>query len=116
MTQLTAAPEAPSGAAHPPWYELPGDEVAGKLEVDPARGLTSEEAAARLERYGPNKFAEAATEPRWRAFARQYRDPMQIVLLVAGIGSIVPLEQYGTGVVLLLLTVLNATLGLHQEG
>src|SRR5205823_423581 len=41
---------------------------------------------------------------------------MQIVLLVAGIASIVPLGQYGTGIMLLLLTVLNAVLGLHQEG
>ena len=41
---------------------------------------------------------------------------MQIVLLVAGIGSIVLLGQYGTGVVLLLLTLLNAVLGLNQEG
>ena len=41
---------------------------------------------------------------------------MQVVLVVAGVGSIVPLEQYGTGVVLLLLTVFNAVLGLHQEG
>ena len=41
---------------------------------------------------------------------------MQIVLLVAGIGSIVPLGQYGTGIVLLLLTVFNAVLGMHQEG
>ena len=35
-------------------------------------------------RVGPNKFTETAVEPRWRAFVRQYRDPMQIVLLVAG--------------------------------
>ena len=41
---------------------------------------------------------------------------MQIVLLVAGIGSIVPLEQYATGIVLILLTLLNAVLGLRQEG
>ena len=47
---------------------------------------------------------------------RQYYDAMQIVLLVAGIGSIWPLKQYGTGIVLLLLTVLNAVLGLNQEG
>jgi Ca2+-transporting ATPase len=47
---------------------------------------------------------------------RQYYDAMQIVLLVAGLGSIWPLKQYGTGIVLLLLTVLNAVLGLNQEG
>jgi len=47
---------------------------------------------------------------------RQYADPMQIVLLVAGIGSMVPLKQWGTGILLILLTLLNAVLGLHQEG
>jgi Ca2+-transporting ATPase len=41
---------------------------------------------------------------------------MQIVLLVVGIGSLWPLKEYGTGIVVLLLTVFNAILGLHQEG
>jgi Ca2+-transporting ATPase len=114
MAQTTTAPET---QAQPEelWYELPGDDVASSLGVDPPRGLDSAEAAARLERYGPNKFAEGKTEPRWRAFVRQYRDPMQIVLLVAGAGSLA-IGQYGTGIVVLLLTVLNAVLGLHQEG
>ena len=58
----------------------------------------------------------AEVEPRWRAFVRQYRDPMQIVLLVAGIGSIYPLQELGTGLVLLFLTLFNAVLGLRQEG
>ena len=38
------------------------------------------------------------------------------VLLVAGVGSIYPLEQYGTGLVILLLTLVNAVIGLRQEG
>ena len=41
---------------------------------------------------------------------------MQVVLLVVGIGSIWPLHEYGTGIVVLLLTIFNAILGLHQEG
>ena len=64
----------------------------------------------------PNKFAEAEKEPRWRLFVRQYRDPMQIVLLVAGIVSLFLPGQFATGVVLVLLTLLNAFLGLNQEG
>ena len=79
-------------------------------------GLTSEEAAERLARYGPNKFAEAKTEPRWHAFLRQYQDPMQIVLLVAGVISIYPVKQPGTGIVILLLTLLNAVLGPQPGG
>ena len=84
--------------------------------MDPANGLSGAEAASRLASVGPNKFAVAAVEPRWRAFVRQYRDPMQIVLLVAGIGSLYPLKELGTGLVLLFLTLFNAVLGLRQEG
>jgi len=98
------------------YYELPGEQVAASFDVEPENGLSATEAAARLDRYGANKFAEAKAEPRWRAFVRQYADAMQIVLLVAGVASIVPLGQYGTGIMLLLLTVLNAVLGLNQEG
>src|SRR5213079_1078000 len=84
--------------------------------VDPGSGLSAAEAASRRASVGPNKFAEVAVEPRWRAFVRQYRDPMQIVLLVAGIGSLYPLKELGTGLVLLFLTLFNAVLGLRQEG
>ncbi len=100
----------------PTWHVLPGDGVARELGVEPLSGLTAVEAEERLQRYGPNKFAEAESEPRWRAFVRQYDDPMQLVLLVAGIISIYPVKQAGTGIVILLLTVLNAILGLNQEG
>ena len=41
---------------------------------------------------------------------------MQIVLLAAGIISIYPVKQPGTGIMILLLTLLNAVLGLSQEG
>src|SRR6201986_5240344 len=41
---------------------------------------------------------------------------MQTVLLVAGIGSLYPLKELGTGIVLLFLTLFNAVLGLRQEG
>jgi P-type Ca2+ transporter type 2C len=40
--------------------------------------------------------------PRRHALVRQYRDPMQIVLLAAGIGSLYPLKQLGTGILLIL--------------
>jgi Ca2+-transporting ATPase len=114
MAETIAGP-APASATTT-WYDKSADEVAAALGVDVDQGLTGAEATSRLAQYGPNKFAEATPEPRWRAFLRQYYDPMQIVLLVAGIGSIVPVGQYGTGVMLLLLTVFNAVLSLNQEG
>ena len=126
MSTPTGAP--PSGPAGTPalspaaaadghaWHTLSADEVLRAERVDAQRGLSSAEAASRAERFGPNKFAEAEAEPRWRAFIRQYADPMQVVLLVAGVGSLWPLKELGTGLLLLFLTVFNAVLGLRQEG
>src|SRR4051794_4966107 len=111
----TTAPPATATEA-PTWHILTPQGAVQELHVEPERGLTNDEAAQRLARYGPNKFAEAKTEPRWHAFVRQYQDPMQIVLLVAGLVSIYPVKQPGTGIVILALTLLNAVLGLNQEG
>jgi P-type Ca2+ transporter type 2C len=86
------------------WHTLAPDDVGGRLGVEPGTGLSGAEAASRLASVGPNRFAEAEVEPRWHAFVRQYRDPMQIVLLVAGIGSLYPLKELGIGLALLFLT------------
>src|SRR3954462_12375926 len=115
MATTVDAP-APRSAPDQPWYTLPPEQVTSGLDVDAVRGLAGTEAASRLQQYGPNKFTVAATEPRWKAFVRQYRDPMQIVLLVAGLGSIWPLHELGTGLVIIFLTLFNAVLGLRQEG
>src|SRR5215475_15709050 len=113
---MSASENSAAAADAVAWYALRPEEATERLGVTPASGLSAAEAASRLASVGPNKFTEAAVEPRWRAFVRQYNDPMQIVLLVAGIGSIYPLPELGTGLVLLFLTLFNAVLGLNQEG
>jgi P-type Ca2+ transporter type 2C len=115
MASTDVTPSTPTTEA-PVWHVLSLEGAVRELGVEPERGLTSAEAAERLERYGPNKFTEAKAESRWHAFLRQYQDPMQIVLLAAGLISIYPVKQPGTGIVILLLTLLNAVLGLSQEG
>src|SRR4051795_9178472 len=114
--EAAPASEGPADATPVAWYALEPGEVTERLKVTAESGLSAAEAASRLASVGPNKFAEVAVEPRWRAFVRQYRDPMQIVLPVAGIGSLYPLKELGTGLVLLFLTLFNAVLGLRQEG
>ena len=49
-------------------------------------------------------------------FLRQYRDLMQLVLLGAGVVSIAALRDFWMGIVILGVTLLNAILGLNQEG
>ncbi len=81
----------------------------------PTEGLSGAEAAKRLTKYGPNTLSAKKEEPGWKAFLRQYRDYMQIILVAAAVISLVLAGQVGTTIVLLALTVLNAVLGLHQE-
>src|SRR6478735_1745255 len=98
------------------WHTMPAQEVLEVLQVDRARGLAAAEVTARVGTYGSNRFTAGKVEPRWRAFLRQYADPMQVVLLVGGVVSLYPLKELETGVVLILLTLFNAVLGLRQEG
>jgi len=112
MTDQPSAP--PDGTVT--WHALDTTAALQRQEVTIDHGLTAGEVEARRGRYGPNKFAEAAKEPRWQAFLRQYKDPMQIVLLGAGILSLFLPGQVPTGIVLIGLTLLNAAMGLSQEG
>ena len=98
------------------WHGLTAEEASAQLGVDPASGLEAAEVERRRAEFGPNKLAEAEKEPGWQAFLRQYRDLMQLVLLGAAIVSIVALQEFSTGLVIIGLTVLNAVLGLNQEG
>jgi len=98
------------------WHALAPEAVLEALSVDAAAGLASAEVDRRRATYGANKFAEAPREPRWQAFLRQYRDPMQLVLLGAGVACLFLPGQIPTGIVLILLTVFNALMGVNQEG
>src|SRR5215217_305511 len=89
---VAEVPPAPTSEAPRAWHVLSSADTTRELRVEPK------------------------AEPRWHAFVRQYQDPMQIVLLVAGVISIYPVKQPGTGIVIVLLTLLNAVLGLNQEG
>ena len=90
-------------------------EVARRLGVDVAVGLSQAEAASRLQSNGPNKLAGGKTESGFQAFVRQYEDFMQIVLLVAAAVNLIVTGEVGTSVVLAGLTLFNAVIGLRQE-
>jgi Ca2+-transporting ATPase len=97
------------------WYALSPDEVAAKLSVDPAVGLPAARAAELLRTNGPNALPEEKPTPGWRRFIDQYRAYMQIILSVAAVVSLA-IKEWSTAVVLIGLTVLNAVVGLRQEG
>ena len=83
--------------------------------MDTSKGLSATEAQSRLQKYGPNVLASKKKESGFRAFLRQYRDFMQIILLVAALISFIFTGQLGTTLLLLGLTFFNAVLGLKGE-
>jgi P-type Ca2+ transporter type 2C len=94
---------------------LEAAEVAQRLGVDPALGLSADEARRRLEKHGPNQLTGTKKESGFQAFLRQYQDFMQVVLLVAAVLNLIVTQDVGTSVVLAGLTVFNAVVGLRQE-
>jgi Ca2+-transporting ATPase len=116
-TKSGGAPPGPDAdTGMPAWHVLTTEAVLGAMGVDGLRGLGNGEVVARTQRYGRNALAVGQVESRWHAFARQYADPMQVVLLVAGLVSLYPIKELETGIVLIGLTLFNAGLGLRQEG
>ncbi|MCE0765420.1 HAD-IC family P-type ATPase [Pseudonocardia kujensis] len=97
------------------WYARTPAAVAEALGVDPGRGLTAEAAADRLRIHGPNALPEEKPKPGWLRFLEEYRSYMQIILLAAAVVSLV-VAEWGTAVLLVVLTVLNAVIGLRQKG
>ena len=116
-TPATAGASSTVGASTTAWYALSPDDALRQQGVDEGQGLTSAEADKRRAKVGPNAFNQAKKTSRLQAFTGQYADPMQLVLLVAGLICLVPaLNQLSTGVMLLLLTVFNAGMAMNQEG
>ncbi|TME03812.1 MAG: HAD family hydrolase [Chloroflexi bacterium] len=114
MTTSTSPATSPSEQG-PIWHTLSIEEALRAQSVDATTGLSQAEVVRRLKQFGPNKFAEAKKVPGYIAFLNQYKDPMQIVLLVAAIVSIL-IQQWGTALILIILTLFNAFLALRQEG
>ncbi|MFD7229952.1 cation-translocating P-type ATPase [Streptomyces sp. NPDC059881] len=98
-----------------PWYTRSPREVASAFGVDPASGLSSPRVAELLAVNGPNALPEEKPSPAWRRFIGQYRSYMQIVLVAAAVVSLL-IAQWSTAVLLVVLTLLNAIVGLRQEG
>jgi P-type Ca2+ transporter type 2C len=97
------------------WYSRSPEEVAETLGVGPSDGLTAARAAELLSANGPNALPEEKPKPGWLRFLDQYRSYMQIILVAAAVVSLA-IKEWSTAIVLLALTVLNAVVGMRQEG
>ncbi|MBT9527554.1 MAG: cation-translocating P-type ATPase [Rhizobacter sp.] len=113
MTPAHTTPDDPS--------LQPAEDIARSLAVDPALGLTQEEAARRLAQDGPNELRAAPARPLWRRILAQFQDPLVYLLLVAVAIALAAWWIEGRvgwpvdAIVITLVVLLNAVLGHVQE-
>ena len=101
-----------------PEYLQPAEEVLCS-QGSQRGGLTSQEAAARLEKHGPNRLQEAKKITNLQRFLQQLKDPMLLILMaaaaVSAVTSILSGEKLTEVIIILAVVLLNAVLGVVQE-
>ena len=85
-----------------------------------AAGLSSQQAADRLAKYGPNKLKEGEKPTLLQRFLAQLKDPMLIILLIAaGVSALTGMlageNEWAEVIIILAVVLLNAILGVFQE-
>lgn len=79
-----------------------------------SNGLSSEEAARRLEQYGPNRLPDAKSAGAVVLFLRQFKSPF-IYLLILAAGVSFSVSQIPSGVFIIIVLLINAGIGTFQE-
>lgn len=99
--------DPPAVTQRPPWQLVHG-------RVSTKRGLSSREAARRLQVYGPNELPTAAGRHWLRSLVRQFTHPLALLLwLAAGLAALS--ESVVLAVAIVGVVVLNAVLAFVQE-
>ncbi|PSL43544.1 P-type E1-E2 ATPase [Salsuginibacillus halophilus] len=99
---------------HTQWHDKNLDETISSLETDQTNGLNNEQVQKRLETHGLNKLPEADQESTFIKFLKHFHDVLIYILLVAGIITFL-LGHYIDTAVILLVAVINASIGFFQE-
>ncbi|VAI06924.1 unnamed protein product [Triticum turgidum subsp. durum] len=118
-----ADPDVP---VFPFWARTPSDCLA-ELGVSADRGLSSDDAAARLHKYGPNELERHAPPSLWKLVLEQFNDTLVRILLAAAVvsfvlalydgaeGGEVRATAFVEPLVIFLILIVNAVVGVWQE-
>lgn len=104
-------------------FSVTAEQIAKEIDTDLVKGLTSNEASLRYAKNGPNTLGEEKKVPLWKRFLQQFADAMVIILIAAAALSGYMAFKSGGGIeewidvfVILAIVILNAVLGVYQEG
>ncbi|HQP24725.1 MAG TPA: cation-translocating P-type ATPase [Smithellaceae bacterium] len=94
-------------------------DILKELQSDPENGFSDSQAQELLRQYGENKLGEKKRKTNLQRFAEQFKDVMILILIAAAVISFVIAIYEGRGffepILILLIVVLNATMGVMQE-
>ena len=95
-------------------YRMNIQEVVQETYSDLDKGLSEQEAAARLRDQGKNELLKKKKETVFQMFLEQFQDPMVIILIIGAIVSIF-LKEYIDASIILTVIILNAIIVVVQE-
>lgn len=95
------------------WHALDKKEVLAKLETK-EQGLTSQEASKRLEKYGKNEIKQLKKISSFAIFLSQFKSIFVIILLAAGLFSLL-IRHYVDFSVILAIVIVNSAIGFFQQ-
>ena len=97
------------------WYQRSQNDLTSELNTDINAGLNPEEVESRLSKYGPNELKEEERKSLLSKIIAQFSDFLILILIGAAIISIMVGESKDA-IVILSIVVVNAFLGIYQEG
>lgn len=107
-------------SSNKPFHALTSEEVASELNVSLTEGLSSAEAAKRLQEYGDNKLHQKRRTPLWKIFLKQFDSALVYVLIAAAVlTAVVSIYQgensFTDSIIILAILIVNAVIGTIQE-
>ncbi|OGX44999.1 MAG: hypothetical protein A2216_03035 [Omnitrophica WOR_2 bacterium RIFOXYA2_FULL_45_12] len=96
------------------WWHLTIEEAARALGANSSLGLASDEAQARLQKYGPNQLKEKKPISPLSIFLSQFQDFIVLILIAAALVSGF-LKEWVDAFAIIAIVILNAILGFVQE-
>ncbi|KAL7503624.1 hypothetical protein ACHAXN_002895, partial [Cyclotella atomus] len=133
MGKQEVAEENPQLNEQAPWHTMSVEESIAKMGLSaelPKTGLSTDEAASRLAKYGPNQLTEKVKKTIWQRIWHQINNVLVYVLLTVAVVSAIQGVQYvvmgntgqnifsawfQVGLILGVIT-LNTWIGIYQEG
>ncbi len=97
------------------WYEKNIENLLSELNTNDKTGISKNEVDNRLKKYGSNELKEEAKRSLLSKVLAQFNDFLVIILIIASIVSFIVGEKTDS-IVILAIVIINALLGLYQEG